>query len=446
MKIIDYIIKNLQSASFLKDIKNEYPEGELGWGEDVVLKNVLDYNDIEYQLTYLKYFYGDINKEIDKKKDPSNQNAQKALKDFFKKNSQINKKNIDKYFIKKNIFNLSSLNYAFTTNSNYERNDNRDNYEILNLLKDYMLHGIVFEKAKDFSLSFLGSISFKGSGHYVYYIACFYSKIDNKHHLMLMFLEEDGNDEYHYIKSFKTLPNLDQVKSEVDKSKSKLLYYRYNSNSIKDFSIYKPKGKSTLPNWSIKENKKALKSERIENKIFKEENSFYNHYKNDSDIETNYIKKYPKKYYKKQNPSDLINDHFKEYPLQKFKKFNFFKYIMSEQFNYRNDPKFIYDIIHSKDDLEGLLSFVPIKTQEHKLIAEEIRILKMLRTKDKKFLIKIFNTNKQKLHDLAVFYMPKYIFNDPTLVVEMCKIDTNIINLIGDKLKKNKKFMKKIWE
>ena len=43
MKIIDYIIKNLQSASFLKDIKNEYPEGELGWGEDVVLKNVLDY-------------------------------------------------------------------------------------------------------------------------------------------------------------------------------------------------------------------------------------------------------------------------------------------------------------------------------------------------------------------------------------------------------------------
>ena len=70
----------------------------------------------------------------------------------------------------------------------------------------------------------------------------------------------------------------------------------------------------------------------------------------------------------------------------------------------------------------------------------------MLRTKDKKFLIKIFNTNKQKLHDLAVFYMPKYIFNDPTLVFEMCKIDTNIINLIGDKLKKNKKFMKKIWE
>ena len=42
--------------------------------------------------------------------------------------------------------------------------------------------------------------------------------------------------------------------------------------------------------------------------------------------------------------------------------------------------------------------------------------------------------------------MPKKIFDDPFLVMEMTKIDTNIIDLIGDKLKKNKKFMKKIWE
>ena len=144
MKIIDYIIKNFQPALFLKDIKNEYPEGELGWGEDVVLKNVLDYNDIEYQLTYLKYFYGDINKEVDKKKNAFNQNAHKALKDFFKKNNKINKKNIDKYFIKKEIFNLSSLNLSFTSNPNYERNNDVDNYEILNLLKDYILFGVFF--------------------------------------------------------------------------------------------------------------------------------------------------------------------------------------------------------------------------------------------------------------------------------------------------------------
>ena len=119
---------------------------------------------------------------------------------------------------------------------------------------------------------------------------------------------------------------------------------------------------------------------------------------------------------------------------------------MGDKFNFKNDPKFIIEIIHSKEDLEGLLSFVPLKTQQDKGLAEEIRILKMLRTKDKKFLIKIFNTNKDKLYDLATSYMPKYIFNDPILVAEMTKIDSNIISLIGDKLKKNKKFMKKIWE
>ena len=105
---------------------------------------------------------------------------------------------------------------------------------------------------------------------------------------------------------------------------------------------------------------------------------------------------------------------------------------MSDKFKYKNDPKFIIEIIHSKEDLEGLLSFVPQKTQENKNLAEEIRILRMLRTKDKNFLIKVFNTNKDKLYDLAVSYMPKSILNDPKLVMEMIKIDTNVISLIGD--------------
>ena len=444
MKNIDYILKNLQSASFLKDLKNEYPSGELGWGEDVALKNVLDYNDIELQLTYLKYFHGDINREIDKNINHSNRIAWKALKDFFKKNNQINKKNIDKYFIKKNIFNLSSLNFNFTDNLNYARNENVDNYEILNLLKDYILFGVLFDKAKDFSLTLLGDITFGRDT--CYYIICFYSKTDRRHHLFLLFLEADGNDQYHYIKSFKTPPNLSQVKSAVDKSKSDLLYYNWNLKYVENFNIYKPKNKSTLSAWSLKENKKALKSERVENRIFKDEDSFYNHFKNDSIVQTNYLKKYPEKYFKNQNPIWIIKEHFRENPNQKFKKFNFYKYIMSEKFNFRNDPKFIIEIIHSKEDLEGLLSYVPLKTQQNKDLAEEIRILRMFRSKDKNFLIKVFKTNKDKLYDLATNYMPKSIFNDKKLVLELVKLDTDIISLIGEKLKKDKKFMKKIWE
>ena len=49
-------------------------------------------------------------------------------------------------------------------------------------------------------------------------------------------------------------------------------------------------------------------------------------------------------------------------------------------------------------------------------------------------------------YDLATNYMPKSIFNDKKLVLELVKLDTDIISLIGEKLKKDKKFMKKIWE
>ena len=89
---------------------------------------------------------------------------------------------------------------------------------------------------------------------------------------------------------------------------------------------------------------------------------------------------------------------------------------------------------------------MPLKTLQDKNLSEEIRILRMLRSKDKNFLIKVFKTNKDKLYDLATNYMPKSIFNDKKLVLELVKLDTDIISLIGEKLKKDKKFMKKIWE
>ena len=54
--------------------------------------------------------------------------------------------------------------------------------------------------------------------------------------------------------------------------------------------------------------------------------------------------------------------------------------------------------------------------------------------------------DKDKLYDLALNYMPKNIFDDPFLVMKMVKIDPNIIDLIGKKLKKNKKFMNQVWK
>ena len=129
---------------------------------------------------------------------------------------------------------------------------------------------------------------------------------------------------------------------------------------------------------------------------------------------------------------------------KKVKDNTFFKFVMSNRFNYRNSIKFIEDIIYSYNDLEGLLNYVPKKIQESKSLKEEIRILRLFRGNNKKFIIKVFQTNKDKLEDLVKYYMPSTIFDDSYLMNELIKLDINFTADIGDKLKKNKKFMSKV--
>tara|TARA_B100000579_G_C22786902_1_gene832392 strand:+ start:152 stop:1483 length:1332 start_codon:yes stop_codon:yes gene_type:complete len=443
MKRIDFIFKNFQADSFIKDIRNGY--GGYGWCEDAILKNTLDYNDLEYQLNYLKFFYGDINKTLKKRKNKSNEHAYKVIINFFKNNQTINKKNIDKYFVKKKIYNLSSLGFDFSGDTD-DWSDEESS--LRQTLAHYVDTGIFFRNIKEFSLVYEGQIKFEGRGLYEYEILCFYSKTDKKYHLLILFLEADGNDSYLYVNSFKNKPNLNQIKSSIDSNKDyyTLMYYRSNKKNIKSYLIYKPSKNFELDNFWRKELKLGINLKRVEKKIFRDEDSFYNNFKDDGDIIYNYIKRNPSKYFSSQNASNLINKHFKEYPNQKFKNFNFFKFIMSDKFRYKYDLKFINEIIHKKDDVEGLLSFIPIKTQNNKELAEEIRILRMLRSKNKNFIIKVIKTNKDKIYDLAVSYMPSSIFDDPKLMMEMIKIDTNVISLIGNKLKKNKKFMKDVWK
>ena len=89
MKIIDFIIKNFQAKAFINDLKNEIGEG---WCEDAVLRNYIDYNDLEYQLNYLKLFKGDISKKVNEYKKIYNLKEKKKILDFFKKKNLLIKK------------------------------------------------------------------------------------------------------------------------------------------------------------------------------------------------------------------------------------------------------------------------------------------------------------------------------------------------------------------
>ena len=94
MNRIDFIIKNFQAANFLKDLKKEISSG---WGEDEVLKNYIDFNDLEYQLNYLKLSKADIPKKVDAYLH-GDLDIKKLILDFFKKKLPINKNTLNKYY------------------------------------------------------------------------------------------------------------------------------------------------------------------------------------------------------------------------------------------------------------------------------------------------------------------------------------------------------------
>ena len=87
---------------------------------------------------------------------------------------------------------------------------------------------------------------------------------------------------------------------------------------------------------------------------------------------------------------------------------------------------------------------MPEKIQNSKALKEEIRILRLFRVKDKKFIVKVFQTNKDKLEDLVKSYMPSTIFDDSYLMNELIKLDLSFTADVGEKLKKDKKFMSKV--
>ena len=70
--------------------------------------------------------------------------------------------------------------------------------------------------------------------------------------------------------------------------------------------------------------------------------------------------------------------------------------------------------------------------------------MRLFRVKDKKFIVKVFQTNKDKLEDLVKSYMPSTIFDDSYLMNELIKLDLSFTADVGEKLKKDKKFMSKV--
>ena len=145
---------------------------------------------------------------------------------------------------------------------------------------------------------------------------------------------------------------------------------------------------------------------------------------------------------------DFIVETLKEFweanPSTNIKNHKFYKYIMNPKLKWNNNKKFINAILYSCDDIFGLIDYFATNIKNDAEFNNEIKTLKMFRTKNKKFIIKIFKTNKDKLESLMEHYMPKSVLNDEYLMTEILKLNKNLLLHVGEKLKNKSSFKKRI--
>ena len=433
MRKIDYIYKHFDINAFCKNLKKQTRNNQCEEGgeflAEIVILSTRNISQIKKELNYHQF--------------TNNNNVKNAYVEFLKKfKNSFSDKDIEKFFFeKKYILNTEDYDYS----------------EWKNLLSIHVTSGEFFRKFKKyFEITYYGHLSYMEKNEHLDSpyedIICLYVIPNKKFYLFFYGYERNGNDSSGTIKIFNKRPSQNQLE-RVIKSTNILRY----SDLAKNYKWKKIIQKSNIIKFDKEYNRifsDGYKLQHKEELYFKNEEDYFNYHntKGESHIAQEMAISNPEKYFTKhfknwKQVSSILGGsgrHGKSKIQKKVKDNTFFKFIMSNRFNYRNSIKFIEDIIYSYDDLEGLLNYVPKKIQESKSLKEEIRILRLFRGNNKKFIIKVFQTNKDKLEDLVKYYMPSTIFDDSYLMNELIKLDINFTADIGDKLKKNKKFMSKV--
>tara|TARA_B100000579_G_scaffold374876_1_gene339345 strand:- start:129 stop:1052 length:924 start_codon:yes stop_codon:yes gene_type:complete len=287
-------------------------------------------------------------------------------------------------------------------------------------------------------------------------IFCLNFPLNKKFYLFFYGYEKNGNDSSGIVKIYNKRPTKDQIELTI---KSSNIFG--NAKIAKELKWKKFVSSSDIIKFDKEYNRihsEGFKFEHKEEPYFLNERDYFNFHnsKGESHIAEMMAISNPEKYFKKhfkgwkQTAAVLGGSKIKGIAhhtpkiKEKIENNKFFKFVMSEKLNFRNNKKFIEKIIYAYDDLEGFLKYVPSSIKDSKDLKEEIRILRMFRSNNKKFIIEVFKKNEDKLESLAKNYMPTTIFDDPKLMFELIKLDPNFMADIGKKLKNKKDFMSKV--
>lgn len=432
MKIIDFITKNFNSNYFIKNLKkiNSGSDFELA---ELVLDSVIDLKSIKKSLNYYKYYKGSYTPNIFNK--------------FYKKYPKTFKVNdINNYFIKNNILNntWSSWNRdSWYENYKKSKNSETREFNFKSMISQIITTGAIFYKLKDFEL--IHHLGTKSKEFEDWYLAiCFKDKKNKKFFLVNFYFGRSSaaNDRFFLVKIFNQKPGSSDI-LKILKGYVKFKLFSSSNEALK-YALY---------DRDLRNSYNELYNEKFYSLSFNDEDQFFNFYKNDENIIKNYINYNPEKFFPKINKKfkedmnfvvSTLKKFWDENPSAKIKNHKFFKYILNPKFKWNTNKKFLESIIYSCDDINGLLEYIPLKIQQSKEFVNEIKTLKMFRTKNKKFIVKIFKSNEDKLESLMEHYMPKTVLNDKYLMTQLLKLNKNLMMHIGDKLKNNNSFKKKI--
>ena len=443
MKFIDYIFKNLDIDYFINCLQNKPSDFNFDF-VDLVLKSVWDTNSLKNRILpeYIcKGTYYSINDTFHEKK---NSDSPNVYSEYIKKNNKnLSDKNILSYFKNTEIRN-TWFNYKYDLSNPLLALDDNQKYDFNDILQQYFIETVFFQKLKNFKV--IGSFGPKEPSDIgkdfcmfaVYYEAKKISLI------FKVYYNDSPNDSYEcYFK-----------KGEIHKKE--ILNF---AGEYPDKNYYRPYlvQKDIHEYWKLKEFKKPynleIKTKYIPVKIQTySEQEYFKKFKSNDRVSIDFIHQNPEKYFDNL-PSTFkelnflakqISNKWDENPTIPLERHRLFHFLMTTKTGFRNNKEFINQIMYHCNDIEKFRSYLDTSILKDKSIMDELRILGLFRNQTKSFIKKVLNKNKDKLNDLAGNYLPKYLLNDPDIMMAIIKLNLDCMAHIGDKLKKNKSFMKKV--
>ena len=443
MKFIDYIFKNLDENLLIKQLRRKSEDSSHNLVE-LILNCVWDVNSLKNRILpeYIDQgVYYSINDIFHEKKFRDQFGIYNKYIIKFKKN--LSENNILNFFKETEIRNTwSGYKYDLNNPLSALNEDQKLHFNIL--LQQYLIETVFFQKLKSFKvIGFFGpkNPSDIGKDFCIVGVYCKPEKIS----LIFEFYCNDFPNEDYKCHFKKGEINKKDILNFTGKYTDRSYYTEYRVS--KNIDAYFTKGDFKKPyNTEI-----TTKYKQVKIKTFSKE-SYLKKFKKDTLVTKQFLTSNPEMYLKS-SPSTLkdinllskiICDDWDKNPKTPLMKNKLFHYLMTEKKGFSDNKDFINQIMYHCNDIEKFKGYLDNRILNDKSIMDELNILGLFRSRTKNFVKKVLSKNKDKLNDLAGNYIPKHLLNDPDIMMSIIKLDLDCMMHIGDKLKKNDSFMRKV--